>query len=312
MSVTKVTELSASVPQIPPLHDRIQHYPQTTMRWVSDHQWMPTSQILLSRHKQIKTAILFVHGFGGDAGGTWETFPQAVASLPTSAKVDVYFLEYPSLTPQVPFCAGQLLRFLIDLVRDPVNCIIDQSLPTGAPRREKSMRYQKILVVAHSMGAVITRRALMDLDLDQSQNGFTDKELAKFKLLFFAPAHAGSSIPRLISSGLTLNFSLAKLFGSLAAVWFQSLRDLEIGSTFLAQLTNDCRELRETRNERRASITHLRAVVYHARNDRVVSQNNFDQDPPFVPVNNKNHRSICKPNETYRQPIEALDALLQI
>ncbi|WP_426536942.1 esterase/lipase family protein [Bradyrhizobium sp. McL0615] len=301
---------STSVPQVAPssLHHVIQHYPQTTLRWVTDEQWMPRSQVVLSRQKQPHDAILFIHGFGGDAGRTWENFPQVAAMSSGASRADLFFLHYPSLTPQVPFCAAQLLSFLIDVTHDPVSRIINPSLPNSAPKRAKEMRYRRIFIVAHSMGAVISRRAIMDLG--QASDGFTDVEMRKFTLLFFAPAHAGSSIPRLIASGFNLNFPCAELIGSLASVCFQSLRDLEVGSPFLVKLANDCRELREARTKRHAPINHLRALVYHAQNDRVVSQNGFDQDPPFKPIMNKNHRSICKPNESYCEPIEALHALL--
>jgi pimeloyl-ACP methyl ester carboxylesterase len=305
---TSVPQVSLSKSNASLLHRDIRHYPQTILRWVTDEQWMPRSQVVLSRQKRPHDAILFVHGFGGDAGRTWENFPQVAVMSSGASRADLFFLYYPSLTPQVPFCAAQFRRFLIDVMRDPVSQIINPSLPTSALKRTKEMRYRRIFIVAHSMGAVISRRAI--IDLDGAADGFTDAELRKFKLLFFAPAHAGSSIPRLIASGFKLDFPGAELIGSLASVWFQSLRDLEVGSPFLVKLLNDCRELREARTIRRAPISHLRALVYHAQNDRVVSQNDFDQDPPFNPIMNKNHRSICKPNESYSEPIEALHALL--
>jgi len=300
------------IPQIPPLHHDIQHYPQAVLRWAREGAWMPKSQMLLSRHSQPADAILFVHGWGGKAAKTWEAFPQFASTIPAASKADILFLEYPSLQSQVPFCAAQLRRFLIDLVRDPVGCIIDASLPLSAPKRPKTIRYRRIFVIAHSMGAVVARRALMDLDQSQL-NGFTDQELDKFHLLFFAPAHSGSEIPLLISSGLGLDFLPgAKAIASAMRIYYQSLRDLEVGSGFLEKLAADCQKLRDTRLKRQASIRHLRAAVYHAHNDRVVSQNDFDQDPPFQPVMNQNHRSICKPNETYREPLEALHALLAL
>jgi hypothetical protein len=58
------------------------------------------------------------------------------------------------------------------------------------------------------------------------------------------------------------------------------------------------------------SIDHLRAKVYHARSDKVVVQNDFDPDYPFEPVMGTNHRTICKPLEAYRTPVEALSAML--
>jgi pimeloyl-ACP methyl ester carboxylesterase len=293
-----------------PLHLGIQHYPQTALRWLSQEAWMPNSVALLCRSPRPGTAVVFVHGWGGRGCGTWETFPQFAATMPETSDADLFFLEYPSLKSQVPFCAAQLRNFLVDLVRDPIDTIVGPSLPVAAPRRSQDRRYRRFIIVAHSMGAVISRRALLDLD-QQAPGGLTDNELRRFQLLFFAPAHSGSAIPLLIGSGLGLDFLPgAKFVGSLARIWFQSLRDLEEGSAFLHKLADDCKQLREERTERGASTHHLRAVVYHAHNDHVVSQNDFDRDRPFRPVMNRNHRTICKPSEAYREPIEAFRALL--
>ncbi|HEY7248668.1 MAG TPA: alpha/beta fold hydrolase [Xanthobacteraceae bacterium] len=304
---------SGAVPlraQAAALHGRIKHYPQAPVQWVSAPTWMPGSEALLLYDPDPADAILFIHGWGGNAGGTWESFPQLAATMSEASGADIFFLDYPSLESQVPFCAAQLRSFLMDLVRAPADTIINSSLPATAPRRTRAMRYRRIVVIAHSMGAVIARRALLDLDLPPP-DGLTDDELGRFAFLFFAPAHCGSAIPLLIGSGLGLDFLPgAKLIGALARLWFQSLRDLEEGSAFLAKLAQDNKQTREARTGRGGSIGHLRAIVYHAHNDRVVSQNGFDQDPPFRPVMDQNHRSICKPNAEYREPFEALRAIL--
>ncbi|MCK1705218.1 alpha/beta hydrolase [Bradyrhizobium sp. 146] len=269
---------------------------------------MPESQALLCYEKAVH-AIVFVHGWGGGAGKTWEMFPEIVAKAAPNA--DIFFLDYPSMDSQVSFCAVQLLRFLKDLVNDPMHTIVEPSLPSSAPRRGQATRYQRIFLVGHSMGAVVCRRALIALD-QSPPDGLTDDDLGKFRLLFFAPAHCGSAIPLLIGSGLGLDyFPAAKLVGSLMVIWLQSLRDLAENSLFLANLAKDSQRLREERTKRSVLFSHLRAKVYHAHNDRVVIQNEFDQDPPFNPVMGKTHRSICKPTEYYLTPAEALDALLK-
>jgi hypothetical protein len=234
-----------------------------------------------------------------------------IGTMPEASKADAFFLDYPSTTSQVAFCAAQLRRFLIDLVRDPIGRIVEHSLSGSARKRSKNECYRRIIIVAHSMGAVIARRALMDLER-LSASAFTDEELSKFQLLFFAPAHCGSTIPLLIASGMGFDWlPTAGAVGKLAVLWFQSLRDLEEGSPALAKLAQDCRQLGEQRTKRRASIEHLRAIVYHPHNVRVVSQNDFEQDPPFEPVMDQNHRSICKPKGLlYVDPVEALQKLL--
>jgi pimeloyl-ACP methyl ester carboxylesterase len=302
--------LSPTGPKLRSIHDELTHYPQTSLRWVGDMGWMSNSQVLLTALADPTRAILFIHGWNGGAGSTWESFPEFACTMPELSAADVFFLEYPTLQSQVPFCAARVRNFFTDLVGSPADRIINPSLPSSASQRSPTFAYQKIIVVAHSMGAVVARRAILDLD-QSSPAGFTNGELEKFKLLFFAPAHSGSAIPLLIGAGLGLDFLPgAKFLGTLARDWFQSLRDLEEGSPFLRKLADDCKRIREGRTEHNAPIGHIRAIVYHAQHDRVVSQNDFDNDPPFQPVMNKGHRTICKPNKAYLNPVEAFRAIL--
>src|SRR5262249_13590572 len=120
------------------LHQDLRHYPQAPLRWAGDESWMTKSQVLLCHQSPPSDAILFVHGWGGAAGGTWEAFPQAVGIMPEASRADVFFLDYPSVKSQVPFCAAQLRRFLVDLVRDPIGRMIDRSLPAIAPKRAQN------------------------------------------------------------------------------------------------------------------------------------------------------------------------------
>jgi pimeloyl-ACP methyl ester carboxylesterase len=294
-----------------PLHERLNHYPQSTLTWADGDGWMSGSQVLLSRRAPPLDAIVFLHGWGGAASSTWEAFPRAVGALPVLAKADAFFLDYPSTTSQVAFCAAQFRRFLHHLVSEPAARMLNESLPKRAASRALDFKYQRVIIVAHSMGAVVARRAILDIDRSPPP-GFERGELAKFRLLFFAPAHCGSSIPLLIGSGLGLDFLPgAAAVGSMARLWFQSLRDLEEGSLTLEKLAADSRSIREARAAAGESLSHMRAVVHHAHNDRVVVQHDFDDDPPFEPVLKRNHRSICKPIHDYLQPIEALLATLR-
>jgi hypothetical protein len=129
-------------------------------------------------------------------------------------------------------------------------------------------------------------------------------------LLLFAPAHTGSRIPLLIGSGYGLDFLPgAAVVGSLLKLYFVSLRDLEEGSPFLSDLARDNREVREARQSQNQVAPHLRATVLHARNDKVVTQQDFDADYPYYPVMGRNHRTICKPADDYTKPIEALQKM---
>ena len=80
----------------------------------------------------------------------------------------------------------------------------------------------------------------------------------------------------------------------------------EAGTAYLEKLANDNQTVRTERVGRKAPYAHLRAYVYHAQKDRVVTQDNFDADFASEPVMGKNHRSICKPKGEYVTPADAL------
>lgn len=286
------------------MHDGIAHYPQGRLNWQNDDEWMPNSQVLLSQGQQVSCAVVFVHGWGGDGRMTWEHFPEILASLADAAQLDAFFVEYPSREHTVVFCAAKLRQFFYDLVDNPVEAILKKSLPTDAAPRPLATRYERIVVVAHSMGAVISRRALLDLGL----LGLPENDLKRFRLLFFAPAHCGSNIARLISSGFGLDFLPgARLVGEVARWFMPSLSDLEPGSQTLTKLVTDARAERQVHKEVAA---YLCAKVYHAQGDKVVEQNDFEGDCPLDPVMRRDHRSICKPDNAYLIPAKALSQQL--
>jgi pimeloyl-ACP methyl ester carboxylesterase len=289
---------------------RWNHYPQGDLRWAGDEGWMPHSQALLARQRGL-SCIIFVHGWGGSSGSTWEQFPEGLATMPETARSDVFLIEYPTRAHTVAFCASRFRQFLFDVVRNPAEKVVNPSLAFGAPLRDAKEQYDRILMVAHSMGAVVARRALLDSsERAAPAERLTDDELRRIRMLFFAPAHCGSRIALLLGSGLGLdNLPGAKLLGAILTLWMRSVPDLEEESPTLKRLAEDAANEIRGRESRNASTEHICARVYHAEDDRVVVQNDFFCDYPFKPVMDRNHRTICKPLKGYRTPIEALSAL---
>lgn len=61
----------------------------------------------------MKKLVLFIHGLGGDADGTWQKFPELVRGDGELGKLyDVMTFEYPSgafgSKPSLAACAGTL------------------------------------------------------------------------------------------------------------------------------------------------------------------------------------------------------------
>ena len=262
---------------------------------------------MLSRAQPATTAIVFVHGWGGDANGTWEAFPAALRALPKAASADVFFIQYRSTTMSASVCGLELEEFLHDLLRDPAASVVNPSLPPDTSLRPAAARYSRIVIVAHSMGAVVSRRALLNLD----RKGLSPEEQDTIRLLFIAPAHIGSELPDLIASGLGLDWLPgASSLGRLLSVRYKSLADLKRKSDCLELLAADSVAARARRAAAKMRDDDLRARVVHAHGDKVVYQDRFDEDDERRPIANRHHRSVCKPDETFRRPVDELDALL--
>jgi pimeloyl-ACP methyl ester carboxylesterase len=283
------------------------HHPLTTLQWPGgQHRWIKGSRALLSTHANPPMAVILVHGWRGDAGSTWEAFPRALRSSSKAATVDAFFFQYPSTKESAAFCAAPFAEFLLDLLRRPSSTIVNPSLPRGEPSRLAAARYERVILVGHSMGAAVARSALLELDRDD----LSEADRARLTLLLFAPAHKGATIPLLIQSGFGIDFGAGKIIGAALTIYYRSLRDLAEKSGFVEKLEAKSATARERRLAQRLSADYLRAHVYHAQGDKTVIQDPFDDDYRFHPVMDKNHREICKPGEKYRDPVSALEALL--
>jgi pimeloyl-ACP methyl ester carboxylesterase len=298
---------SATVTSSQAVVDESSHYPLGDLHWSGAEGWMPDSLALLCR-REASTAIVFVHGFAGAADSTWELFPRSIRAMREASLADAFFIDYPSTTRTVAFCAAKLRLFLLDLLREPSTKAVNGSLPDGVPRRPPAATYDKIILVGHSMGAVVARRALLDLDRDDLE----PKERDRVQMLFFAPAHKGArDLGRLVESGLGLDrLPFGGMLGSLLRLRYRSVADLTKQSECLADLAIDSEARREDRRDSGENTEYLRAHVYHAENDRVVYDDKFDDDRGTNPVMEQHHRSVCKPREGYAKPVEALRRLL--
>ncbi len=99
------------------------------------------------------TAIVFVHGFGGDAIATWGRFPELLMEADALREWDVASLGYrTSLTPGLfegLWTGSPSLRTLGGLL--------------GEIAKSGGLRgYRALALVAHSMGGLVVQRALLD------------------------------------------------------------------------------------------------------------------------------------------------------
>ena len=230
------------------------------------------SHIIPSK-KPPKHCIVFVHGFSGSALDTWEGFNSDALQDPALDETDLVFFGYDGRKSNALAAAS----FFFDL--------LDSLLGNGAlisSVRPTPPAYASCVLAAHSLGALVTRWALLRA-YDQKQPWLKD-----IRYLLFAPAHSGGIIVDSVTDLLSSN-SFLKFFGDVAKADMPLLQELRPGSPVLKALED------QTRIAINAGCTNLRARrVIIAEYEQVVSNLPFPGDPYPTAIRGAYHTSVCK------------------
>lgn len=241
-------------------------------------------------------AIVFVHGFQGEALDTWTDFPTLLTADGRLAGVDLLFYGYDGLYTQAGVSSLVFLQFLEQLFSDP-NSLLGKSLQ---PRN--GFAYSSVVIAAHSLGAVVTRRALLDAAADAAS--WVDT----VRLVFFAPAHSGAYAAVLASAYLTTqDWWLGKIAGTAAAYNLPLLEDLKPGSVVLAALDADTKKALQAKPKARHLVAH---TVVWADDEKVVINQRFGDDPRAKLIRGSDHRRVCKPLNNFLDPVDFVVAAL--
>lgn len=247
--------------------------------------------------KSCRKAVLFIHGFTGDAIKTWADFHELLPGTPSFDGYDLYFYGYDGLRVQVNASAN-LFRTFLDRMLGQTEDFLVSNLPFVVPDRGPGFAYDRLLIVGHSLGAVISRRALLDAR-DAGAAWLDNVELA-----LFAPAHSGASIAALAMEAA--DFGFLKPFSALARMFSPLIGELQPGSALLKRLADEV--VAATQN---GASPYLRAkLVVTAEYDDVVKNDRFPADPPSFTIPDSTHSSVCKPRANFLLPIQYLERCL--
>ncbi|MBI5430657.1 MAG: hypothetical protein HY938_09415 [Nitrosomonadales bacterium] len=247
------------------------------------------------------TVIFFVHGFMGSAMSTWREFDSLAPYDPTYEKMDLVFLGYNSVKEQTNISADRILMSCHNLIQDPSGCI-NSTVDFDRFKRSKEHQYQKVVFVAHSLGAIITRQLL--LVAEQRNYPWLDN----VRMVLFAPAHNGATdVSKLPGSIANLLGPLSPVFSNFISWKAQTLSEIKENSATLKSLEKRTNVSLLTRRQKSLSLRHLIAdkVIFGASED-VVQTPPFCEDPPLDVVPNKGHQDICKPTSNFLDPVSFL------
>ena len=171
----------------------------------------PGSYALLSDSPDTNAAVIFVHGFWGDAVDTWQEFQRLVDGPLHGrhfARADLFFYAYPSVRHTLKVATEHFEHFVKRMLTESWEAAVDPrtgaSFPVDAPNRP----YELLVLVGHSLGGVIIRNTIA-----RAANRLPTKPAAWPLVLgtppkLFAPAHSGFRHDDVVSlaAGLSARF----------------------------------------------------------------------------------------------------------
>jgi len=187
------------------------------------------------------------------------------------------------------------------------------SAARSSVQRPKEFAYEKLVVVAHSFGAIVGRQALVD----SHRLGSDWTKKVEVKLVLFAPAHKGATISRTASAILTLPGNASAVLGRCLEKLLARKSGLTSNSYLAAlDVEKDCATLQVLEQQTRVALAtgnadHLIAarVIFGTLED-IVEPVTFAEDPPPCILEGKSHEDVCKPNPGFMKPVELVAAAI--
>jgi len=275
----------------------------------------PGSFVLIAPTEKATRAVVFVHGFGGDSCGTWSHFQMLVDELEEFrtwfSTSDLFFFQYKSVWERIDSSVDRALKFLDAMVPKPeeeeflvvLNPILsDEALELVRLSALPASRvYEEVILVGHSEGGVVIRKAILDADSDKRRDR---SFLLGAGIALFAPALFGYKPSGLL--GTLANFpGIGKVVDAFlsATPAYQDLNDLD---GLLRPIQEETERLADAK-----AYPACAARILWSRQDHVVKpgkDGKYRNDTRDY-LDGQSHTSICKPNLNYTDPISLIASM---
>jgi hypothetical protein len=255
---------------------------------------------LMATGVDARVAAIFVHGFYGHPEKTWLQFQTLMDSVGSSGifswwgNYDAYFYSYDSRRQIGPNTAD-LLDFIGSVFPIPRwNRIQANGI------EELVRRYDALVLVGHSEGAVMIRSAVLRLiqaNAKERSAPLPHDGILDAHLRLFAPALWGALI-----SGWKGVLLRSPILGDLVESclrYSSAYQQLAHDSPFLDEIRQRTVDLAKSHPDIRA----LRAKNVFGAGDTCVCMEGLETDPPAAYEPNCTHASICKPSSDYLMPL---------
>ena len=253
-------------------------------------------QVLFATQPDRK-ALLFIHGFSGNAIETWADFHELLPLCHKCCHRDLFFYGYDGLRADMNASAAIFCDFL-DRFFSNTRQLLSDNLPTSG-QRPSDFQYDELVIVGHSLGAVILRRGLLNATKANLQ------WVAKTKMVLYAPAHMGAKVADLALEAAS-SFPFIRLFGIGARFESPLIDQLKPNSVQLTALLKDTNEA--TKDGKNPHLLAKKVII--AEYEKIVENEIFGLDPPPKAIYNTNHKSVCKPRSDFLEPLKLLEICL--
>jgi hypothetical protein len=242
--------------------------------------------------------IIFIHGFNGSTKTTWPNFPSLLPQSSKAGVCDIVFYGYDGLYTQSNNSAIKFYRFLDDFLREPAK-LINETILYDTKKRSTSFKYERVIIVAHSLGAVITRQALLRAHSLHHSSGQTLPWLDMIEMIFFAPAHNGAYAASLAHSLLgKLGRTIPSIGGHALLYKMPLIQDLQPSSPVISLLKdNTIKAIKSLPATSRKGYLVARHVVW-AELEKTVVNMDYCEDPTAELLDGKDHQGVCKPESS--------------
>lgn len=275
----------------------------------------PGSYVLATDAAGVDTAVVFVHGFGGDALKTWLDFHSLIDDDERFRNADCYFFQYNSFGNSIRNSSSDFRKLLEELREAPEAWFT--SSPGSVPRRLRrlmarsqaiSLRtgptaYQQLVLVGHSLGGVVLRHAIRhhankyaDRILDAAP-GVTVPWILRAGLRLFSPAISGVRPAGL--KGVALRLGGLRTLARVVLGGSPSYAALDPARNYVGKLRDDT----EAYAAHFTELPAFRADILWARPENIVEDEayNIDEDEER---RGKSHTAVCKPTKEYLDPLD--------
>lgn len=242
--------------------------------------------------RPVSRLVVFVHGFMGNPISTWTDFPSAALTRQWWADSDLLFVGYRSTKGTINGVALQFLQELPKFFPAPFE---PARIARGQPAREQFPDYNDLVVVGHSLGGVIVRRAVAHATQQWSADPTRRSPIMGARVRLFSPAIAGfrpAGILGLLAS--TERWKIIEMFARSSPAYIE----LQRGSEVLLETRQRTEALAAAHEE----LESLRPDILWAEPDRVVLPECYVTDTRVSVLPDTSHKSVCKPGDDFTAP----------